>query len=234
MDAEDSLWYPELMLARLLPYWPLGSRIFALVASYASVLGLAVSLRDPAKPLHGWAYAGLGLSLAFVLVAIVLEFRSVTRQRSFAVGDKRGIRDFMYDWIATGGRVAIWTRDHSWVSDDDMREMLVAKARKGDLVLCVPKETSLTKTLKEVGADVVEYDALRGASAARFTIAHFEQQGAVVAVARPNTKLHVIEFYESGQHAAFDLAADLVRLAKDLTALTAGGANNAARPTGTH
>jgi hypothetical protein len=117
----------------------------------------------------------------------------------------------MEKWIKHGAGVAIWTRDHTWVDDEGMRQLLTQKAERGELTLCIPKATSLSEDLRAKGANVVVHGFSE--SAVRFTIINLNNSTYAVALARPGPTSHVIEEYSS-HHPMAALAKDLVELAR--------------------
>ena len=150
------------------------------------------------------------IALTFIIWQMI--FRSSPTRHIFRLEDKRGIRDYMFRWIKNGGRTAIWTRDMSWVDDDEMRQLLRDKARSGELIICLPRATDFTESLGQEGAKVIAYqiwDSPQG----RFTIANYNRDNARVAVGRGVDQFHIIEeFSRSDDNSTFDLTHDLVRL----------------------
>ena len=151
-------------------------------------------------------------ALAILSIAIVL--RSDTPTRMYSIDDERGIRDYMFQWIDTGRRVAIWTRDMSWVNDDGMKQMLVRKAKSDELIVCHRRGIPASKLLKDNGAKVVTYGEDHS-SASIFTIVNYESGGSRVAVGMRKGNQHVIQEYAEGEHPAFYMAKDLVKLVTD-------------------
>ena len=150
------------------------------------------------------------------VIGIVLLHSSSTRH-FFALDDKRGIRDYMFRWIESGGRVAIWTRDMSWVDDDEMKQLLRNKAKSGELIICLPNTTEDTNSLKQHGAEVVTYGTW-DSPLSRFTIANYNRDNARVAVGIGVGQLHIIdEFSPRDKNPTFSLAYDLVRLTRENT-----------------
>lgn len=130
--------------------WPVVVRLL----SFTSAVGGSLSVPFTLSPFKNWGtigYVMLGVSAAFLVVGIVLEIRAECSTTVFAKANQRGIRDYMYRWIQHGGPVAIWTRDHTWVADDEMRSLLADKARLGELTLCVPSETAFSRKLAAAG-----------------------------------------------------------------------------------
>jgi hypothetical protein len=140
------------------------------------------------------------------------------------------INRFMHGWISQRGRIAIFSNDMTWVSEEvyvsriqrawlkltgrktqTIKELLLAKAGKGELKLCLPRSNALSQELEAAGATVSTYEALGLIPKSRFTIVRFGQQGAAVAIGRPDPDLvHRIEVFSEGHHPAFAMAQDLV------------------------
>jgi len=160
-------------------------------------------------------FGGLGVALFFSLVFLVwYELSTSSGKRVYSLSDRPGIKNYMIYWIHNGGRVAIWSRDLSWV-DGDVEKLLVEKAKRNELIICLPVKTDLSDRLKNDGAEVYIYGVnyLEDPSA-RFTIAFYGRDGSKVAVGRTKADKHVIEEFGSGDHPAFYLAHDLVKFAK--------------------
>jgi hypothetical protein len=123
----------------------------------------------------------------------------------------------MHEWIEHGGRVAIWTRDMSWAQNPETRRLLTEKARRNELILCLPELNELASELTRAGAEVCAYGAsLLESPSSRFTIAFLGRDGSRVAVGRAQGDAHVIDEFSVGGHPAFHLAADLVTLVRAL------------------
>lgn len=210
MDDVTKLAYYFDRMHSIVLRWQLITRILSFAGAICGLVGLAFTLR----PLTEWgmsAYIWLAVALALLLVGVIFEVYAETSRTVFAKSDHRGIRDYMYNWIQHGGSVAIWTRDHTWVNDDEMRNLLLAKAQRNELTFCVPRTTAFTGQLGDAGADVVVHSFSN--PAVRFTITQYGKDTFAVALARPSTRCHVIEEYSNGDPSAA-LARDLVELAK--------------------
>jgi hypothetical protein len=192
-------------------------KLVALVASFASMAGLLVAFLPSPKDLPSWAVALLVLTIIALVALVVLEFTDRRGRRVYAKDDTQGIKRYMHSWIEHGGRVAIWTRDMSWAQNPETHRLLTEKARRGELILCLPETNALARELSEAGAEVCAYGAhLLEAPASRFTIVFFGRDGSRVAVGRAEGDTHVIDEFSTGDHPAFHLAADLVTLARAL------------------
>jgi hypothetical protein len=192
-------------------------KLVALVASFASMAGLFVAFLPSLKDLPSWAVAILVVAVVALIALVVFEFTDRRGRRIYSKDDTQGIKRYMHSWIDHGGRVAIWTRDMSWAQNPETRGVLTEKARRGELILCLPEINALARDLSEAGAEVCAYGArLLEAPASRFTIIFFGRDGSRVAVGRAEGDTHVIDEFSAGDHPAFHLAADLVTLARAL------------------
>jgi hypothetical protein len=192
-------------------------KLVALVASFASMGGLLVAFLPSPRNLPSWAVALLVSATLFLAVLVVLEFLDRRGRRVYAKSDAEGIKRYMHGWIEHGGRVAIWTRDMSWAQNPETRRLLTEKARRRELILCLPELNELAKELAGTGAEVCAYGARYLESpASRFTIAFFGRDGARVAVGRAEGDTHVIDEFSAGSHPAFHLAEDLITLVRSL------------------
>lgn len=154
---------------------------------------------------------GLVVMLGFL---IWYEVSTSSGKRVYSLSDAQGIKSYMLHWIENGGRVAIWSRDLSWV-DGEAKDLLKLKASKGELILCLPQEIDLSKELEACKAQVYYYGlTYKEGTSARFTIAFYGRDGSKVAVGRTKANKHVVEEFGSGEHPAFYLAHDLVKFAK--------------------
>ena len=105
----------------------------------------------------------------------------------------------------------------SWAKNPETQKLLTEKARRGELILCLPEINALARDLSAAGAEVCAYGTrLLEAPASRFTIVFFGRDGSRVAVGRAEGDTRVIDEFSAGDHPAFHLAADLVTLARAL------------------
>jgi hypothetical protein len=190
-------------------------KFLAIAASYASIAALLISFLP--SPLPWWAIALSVVAALSLIVLIALELLTYRGRHIYAKTDAAGIRKYMHDWIEHGGRVAVWTRDMSWAQNPETRALLNEKARRSELILCLPKLNLLATELSEAGAEVCAYGENRlEAPGSRFTITFFGRDGARVAVGRAEGDYHVIDEFAAGTHPAFYIAADLIALARAL------------------
>lgn len=192
-------------------------KTLALVSFTGSLSGpLAYFIPSP-KDLPAWVVALLVFAVFCLSLLIFLELAGYRDHRVFAKNDADGIKKYMHDWIEPGGRVAIWTRDMSWAQNRETRSLLTEKARRNELILCLPEPNELAEELSEAGAEVCAYGSgILESPASRFTIAFSGRDGSRLAVGRAVGDTHVIDEFSAGEHPAFHLAADLVSLVRAL------------------
>ena len=156
-------------------------KLVALGASFASMAGLLVAFLPSMKDLPLWATALLVSAVFFFIILLVLEFLDYRGHRVYAKADAEGIKGYMHEWIKHGGRVAIWTRDMSWAQNPETHGLLTEKARRQELILCLPESNEFSTELERAGAEVCAYGAtLLESPASRFTIAFFGRNGSRV------------------------------------------------------
>ena len=190
-------------------------KLVALAGSLASLIGLLVVFLPSPKDLPWWALALLISAAFFFIVLVVLEFLSHRGRRVYAKNDAEGIRTYMHHWIEHGGRVAIWTRDMSWAQNAETRRLLREKAKRNELILCLPELNPLATDLASAGAEVCAYGTQHLESpASRFTIVFFGRDGSRVAIGRADGDTHIIDEFDARGHPAFYLAEDLIALVR--------------------
>lgn len=181
--------------------------------SIASVLGLMVPLFFSSESITWWMIVLIAIFVVLMSVTLGVVFRAGPKSKVYRAEDRSGIRDYMFRWINNGGRVAIWTRDMSWVNDQEMKNMLRRKAESRELIICLPKETALSESLRNDGAEVIAYGIWDSPSSS-FTIVNYDRNGSRVAVGRPQGSLHIIQEFSVADAPTFQMAYDLVRLVR--------------------
>ena len=182
-------------------------------ASFASIMGLLLQIGPPLGQWSWWEVAVLAFGTLLLLAFVVMEFRHRNRYRVYRRSNSKAIRRYMRRWIGPGGRVAIWTRDLTWaVEDEGARALLTKKAEGNELILCIAAENELSRDLRAAGAEVCFSGDLLESPACRFTITNFGRDGSAVAVGRTVGDKHVIEEFGAGDHPAYHMAVDLVRV----------------------
>lgn len=192
-------------------------RLISLVASIASIVGLVYPDLPSLDKLQWWQGLFVFTALFSFGVVIIMEIRSHRGHRAFPLIDKSQIQRYLLKWISQRGRVAIWTRDLSWATNDAARELLCKKARAGELIICLPKSQPITDELKELGAEICIYNSRSEDPSTRFTVAFFGQDGARVAIGRPSGEFHLIDEFSADRDPVFHIAFDLIQLARGTT-----------------
>jgi hypothetical protein len=197
--------------------------LIATLGSLASTAALVLTLNPTNLSAVQWLLVCIA-ALAFGAIGWLQyrDWRANVRRKVYKTPKK--IRDYMYKWISHGSRVAICTRDMSWVVDDEMRQMLSGKARAHELTLCLPTAIPLSDQLMAEGAAVVTYDVLRYVPQSRFTIVRQGRLDSKVAVGRHFPTGHIIEEFALGDHPVFAVANDLVEILTRFAALPAARA----------
>ena len=205
-DLKITMWRISSYKDRLLP-------LATIVGAIASVLGLIVPLFISSKSITWWMIVLVIAFFVMISVTVGVILRSSPRTKIYRGNDRIAIRNYMFQWIKNGGRVSIWTRDMSWVDDQEMKSMLRSKSESGELIICLPEETALTESLRGHGAEVIAYGALESPSSS-FTIVNYDRHGSRVAVGRPEGSLHIIQEFSVSDSPTFQMAYDLVRLVR--------------------
>ena len=189
-----------------------------LFGSAASIIALFIGVLPDPGTYPWWGIALLSIGAILMILLAFFELLERPQSHFFQISDNIGILNYMHNWIKNGGRIAIWTRDMSWADNDETKQLLITKARRGELIIVLPSEIPLSRKLAEAGAEVIYYGTHRLVPpGSRFTIAQFGKGGGSVAVGHPRGDTHVIDEFYSGDHPAFYIAADLIELARSIS-----------------
>ncbi|OPA84689.1 hypothetical protein BFW87_28580 [Pseudomonas fluorescens] len=196
-------------------------KLILILLTFISLAGTLIPLVDLSKvdKLEAAILGGAAVVLSVLFAALVwLETKGLGGKRVYNLEDAKGISSYMLHWIGHGGRVAIWSRDLSWASHEKSSECLFEKAKRKELILCLPAHTEMSEKLQSAGATVyIVGEDLLAEPNSRFTIAYYKRDGSKVAVGRTKGDKHVIEEFSSGEHPAYFLAYDLVKLAQSIS-----------------
>lgn len=191
-------------------------KIFPSLASYASLLGLTYTIWPISQPASWPQLTLFAIASVMLLFVIVHEIHDFVTRGPWFFTDQRKINDYMYGWISRGGRVAIFSRDLSWAGEQPIRDLLLEKARRDELCVCLPRKISLAEALEGAGAQICVYPELDYIPESRFTIVNRGRLGARVAIGRAVGKKHRIDEFSQGEHPAFSVANDLVEIVERL------------------
>lgn len=189
------------------------------IAKATTVNGLSVA--GLLRLYTGYAWDGKEHPVATAMTVILLcliayfyfdDIRSLFKDRPKRFDfESDKLKNYMHKWVSRTGRTTIFSRDMTWARQSDTKKVLCRKASNGDLTVLVERETDLTNELKAAGATIVPYGHLGHVPKSRFTIVGFEQRGARVAIGAPIKDKHVVEEFQAGAHALFDVTEDLVK-----------------------
>ncbi len=191
---------------------PLIKEVLSVLGSAASLVALALYFRPSKTPLSVWEAMAWFLALALLIIFLIIRIKDHIRSAPRTYRSPHEIRSFMKSWIGRGARVAIFSRDMSWVDEDEIHELLRAKARKNELVLCLPHEIPLSTELRSFGAEVHLYPELDIVPASRFTIINVGKHDSEVAIGRSINGVHTIQQARIGHDPLYAVAADLVAI----------------------
>lgn len=113
--------------------------------------------------------------------------------------------DYLDKWIDDSGRLAIVSRDLSWVKDK-IKTKLINKAKNGELIVILPKNNEISRKLMDAGAEVRYY--LYGGESkkvdsnvlqSRFMIAGYEANPRMT-IPKISIDQHINDEFSSGDH----------------------------------
>ena len=188
-------------------------RCLAAFATFGSFITLVISLRDVKEPWTNGQAILMAFSILGFIATVVLEVSFYVGSRPKVFSDERGIRNYMYQWLRRGGRVAIFSRSLGWLQDEEMTRMMNQKSEDGELTLVMPAAVANSAKLVSKGAEAIYYGddySIRS----RFTIVNRGRADTAVAIGRKNAKgKHIVtEYRASDDDPAYWLAEDMIEL----------------------
>ncbi len=205
----------------------LAAELLSGLGSAASLIALALHFRPAGKALSVGEAAIWMVAAASIATFVIVRVREHLRTAPRAYRNTQKIKAFMQDWIGRGARVAIFSRDMSWVDDDGIRDLLRAKSRRRELVLCLPNEIALSAELRNLGAEVHLYPELDYTPASRFTIINVGRHDSEVAIGQSINGVHTILKSRIGHDPLFAVTADLVGVVTRLERCRSASTNQA-------
>lgn len=188
--------------------------IITILGSFASLFSLIFMVRVPGQPFSPVHWILLSIGIICFMIAVVWEIRKYMKSHPLVMHNDSDIKKYMHKWISHGGRVAIFSRDLSWVKEKEIKDLLFSKARQSELCICVPETIPLVDALKGAGAEVCTYPELGYIPSSRFTIINCDRADASVAVGGKKQDKHIIREFALGEHPFFAVANDLVNVLK--------------------
>jgi len=194
------------------------NRLLSVLGSIASLFGCVFVFHEPDKPFTVTQSVFLGLAIVLSAWVVFSEIKAYWYRLPRQYKSQKSIRDYMFEWISGGGKVCVFSNDMSWVNDDEMKNMLLAKAEADELTILLPVPIALTEELKTKGAHVITYAPLKCTPKSRFTVINDGRDGAQVAIGRRIRNVHCIEEFAEGEHPVFAVASDLVEILRQYSA----------------
>jgi hypothetical protein len=190
------------------------SRIIAYVIGLASI----VQILGPQAhvPASSRRIVALTILVAFIVVTAAIDLRMWWRHRrkSFPPNG-REIAEYLCDWLESGGRAAVFSRELGWVQSGSRAEkVLLQKARDKKLVLCIPSQNDVSERLERAGAEVYTYPGLQYAPRSRFTIINFDRGDSRVTAGGEIGGRHVMHESETGEDPFLSMAHDLISIVR--------------------
>ena len=187
--------------------------ILSQIGTLASLIGLVYTLKSDEENLNGFQWFLLFISFSLFGISIYWIIKEHLSHQPKVFNNRTDIRNYMYSWINNGGRVVIFTRDLSWVNDDEMKTLLKNKSEINECIICLPSRIDKVIEFEEAGATIIEYSKLNYVPLSRFTITNYGRDDAKIAVGKSieNGK-HIIEQFGNGEHPYFQVANDLVKI----------------------
>jgi len=190
------------------------TKLIPQLGTLASLLGLIFTISDNDESFTGWQWLLIFLSISFFALSIYITISDYYRKKPSLFKSPEAVKNYMYKLIENSGRTAIFSRSLSWV-DDKTKTMLINKAKKDQLIICIPKKIATADELEKNGAHIIIYDQFKHLPESRFTISNFGRADAKVAVGEilsTTDYQHRIQEYKNGNHPYFHIADDLIKL----------------------
>ena len=157
-------------------------RAITAFASGASIISLAFVNNLPEMLKYTLLFVGIA-SVGFLIYSEAKEDQINEK----VCHSEAEIKTVMRELVREKGRVAIMSRDLSWV-DREMEHYISMK--KDDALICVQKETELTKRLLEQGVNVKYYGHVGFEPVSRFTIIRYNKKDHQVAIANTQNQVN--------------------------------------------
>jgi hypothetical protein len=179
-----------------------------------ALIGLWVTFKPDITKFSIFQVVLLTVAVMGILFMVFWDIYSHLKRRPKFYRTTKEIDRYMYAWISQRGRVLIFTRDMSWAISKEIKQLLLDKASKNELEICLPEPTLLATELAAAGAEVHTYESFKDSPYSRFTIIRYGKDDARIAIGRNVNGLHRIDEYSYGSDPVFSIAYDLVRVVK--------------------
>lgn len=182
------------------------------IAAAASLIGLFFTLKSPATDLSTIQITCL-IAIVFVFgTAALSDLKEWHRHSKKKYSSNEKVNDYMYRMLKKSGACEICSRDASWISEKQILELLMIKAKNHELTFLVHKKTRDLELLQQHGAEIIEYGKLGFDPLTRFTIVNANNiNSSYIAIGSQKPKdSHMIEELDSS-NPIYSMAVDLIR-----------------------
>lgn len=186
--------------------------LLTVISSYATLIGLIYTLKQPEASLSVFQIFLVVFFIVLCVIFVICEVYIFFSNKKPFYKSNYEIKEYLFSWISKGGRVAIFTRDMSWVDTQKMENLLLEKARNNELYICLPEMIDLTEKLKKEGARIFTYSELNYIPKSRFTIINKDRADSHVAIGRSKDNGIIVEEFAEGEHPSFSMANDLFEI----------------------
>lgn len=186
-------------------------------ATLGSLVAFILLGQDAADEVPAWRWSLIAVALLAFVVNLSVDwsaYRAATAKRFRA---SREIRDYMRALLDRGGRSAIFSRDLTWADHSDVKDVLLEKARRGELTIVLPRVVPVATELASAGAALFTYPALDYELRSRFTLVQLGTAAPSVAVGRPQGEHVYVEEFNERTHPVVTLAEDLHQVLKRIS-----------------
>lgn len=190
-----------------------------IVGSLGTLIGAIYTVDFDKFPLLGNVF--LLAVAAFVTALMAIDaFRAFTnRTKTFDRSSDSGkdkIAKYLVGQLGSSGSVVVFSKDLTWVkSGGEAEELLIKKAKDGELTLFVENEMPITTLLKSHGAGVRAYGGQKKkgfSPKSRFTVLDYRAGRTQVMVGISSNGKHLIKHYGEDDCEVVDLARDFISL----------------------
>jgi hypothetical protein len=178
------------------------------------LIGLWVTFNPDVTQFSIFQVVLLTITAIGILFMIYWDIYSYIRRRPKLYRTIKQIDQYMHAWIAQRGRVLIFTRDMSWATSKEIKQLLMDKSSRRELEICLPEPIPLTTELAAAGAEIHTYMSFNDSPYSRFTIIRYGKDDARIAIGRDVDGFHQIDEYSFGSDPVFSIAYDLVKIVK--------------------
>ncbi|WP_125477252.1 hypothetical protein [Paenibacillus sp. LK1] len=187
-------------------------RYFGHFGTFASLIGLVFTIKPEGKLTTPGIVVLMCLCFLSLVLAIYEEIKLYKSKKGKVYSSKESVRNYMYKWISQEGVTFIFSRDLSWVSDEEMKNLFRNKARSRELKLCVSESIPFVSELAELGAEIHTYKQLDYTLKTRFTFVRVGRLDSKVAIGRDVNGNHYIEEFKATDEPVFSIASDLMEV----------------------